>query len=56
MAIVVMEIIFYGGYNWLMNQPDIGYAYFSPSQDGGVTASFKAEFDKVNKLQKNKYC
>lgn len=40
------------GYNWLMNQPDIGYAYFSPSQDGGVTASFKAEFDKVNKLQK----
>ena len=27
-------------------------AYYSPSQDGGVTASFKAEFDKVNKLQK----
>lgn len=40
------------GYHWIMDQPDIGYAYFNPSQDGGMTASFKAEFDKENKLQK----
>ncbi|MBS7124407.1 MAG: hypothetical protein KH086_08510, partial [Coprobacillus sp.] len=40
------------GYHWIMDQPDIGYAYFNPSQDGGMTAFFKAEFDKENKLQK----
>lgn len=40
------------GYHWIMGLPDIGYAYFNPSNDGGVTASFKAEFDKVNKYQK----